>query len=69
MCTFSLLSLFATHDFYRVSLTGFPTSCSTLLPELLLALALLLLLLEVLLLFFELLLLLSELLFELLLLF
>jgi hypothetical protein len=26
MCMFSLFSLVATHDFYRVSLTGFPTS-------------------------------------------
>ena len=26
MCTFSLSSLFATHDFYRACLTGFPTS-------------------------------------------
>ena len=27
MCTFSLSSLFVTHDLYRVSLTVFPTSC------------------------------------------
>ena len=26
MCTFSLSSLFVTHDFYRACLTGFPTS-------------------------------------------
>jgi hypothetical protein len=26
MCTFSLSSLFATHDFYRAYITGFPTS-------------------------------------------
>ena len=28
MCTYSMLSLFATHEFDRVSLTGFPTSCT-----------------------------------------
>ena len=34
MCTFSLLSLFATHNFYRACTAGFPTSCSRLyVPE------------------------------------